>query len=307
MSADWKLEARHQALETRACMLHALRSFFLSRDYLEVETPNRIPAPLPESHIDALPAGEWWLHPSPELCMKRMLAAGCERIFQISKCYRGRERGPLHLPEFTLLEWYHAGYDYFRLMEECEDLFLFVTGALGAVSPLHYRHREIDLSKSWERLAVKEAFDRYGSISMERALAENRFEEILALEIEPHLGSPKPAFLHDYPLVFGSLARARKDNPAVAERFEIYVGGLELANGFSELNDAGEQRARFEKENEIRSKRGRAPCPMPEKFLEAISSMPESAGIALGVDRMVMLFNNASSIDEVVSFTPEEL
>jgi lysyl-tRNA synthetase class 2 len=288
-------------------VLHALRSFFLSRDYLEVETPNRIPAPLPESHIDALPAGEWWLHPSPELCMKRMLAAGCERIFQISKCYRGRERGPLHLPEFTLLEWYHAGYDYVRLMEECEDLFLYVTGALGTGSPLHYRHREIDLSKSWERLAVKEAFDRYGSISMEKALAEDRFEEILALEIEPHLGSPKPAFLHDYPLAFGSLARARKDNPAVAERFEIYVGGLELANGFSELNDAGEQRARFEKENEIRSKRGRAPCPMPEKFLEAISRMPESAGIALGVDRMVMLFADAVSIDEVVSFTPEEL
>jgi lysyl-tRNA synthetase class 2 len=307
MSTDWKLEARHQALETRACVLHALRSFFLSRDYLEVETPNRIPAPLPESHIDALPAGEWWLHPSPELCMKRMLAAGCERIFQISKCYRGRERGPLHLPEFTLLEWYHAGYDYVRLMEECEDLFLYVTGALGTGSPLHYRHREIDLSKSWERLAVKEAFDRYGSISMEKALAEDRFEEILALEIEPHLGSPKPAFLHDYPLAFGSLARARKDNPAVAERFEIYVGGLELANGFSELNDAGEQRARFEKENEIRSKRGRAPCPMPEKFLEAISCMPESAGIALGVDRMVMLFADADSIDEVVSFTPEEL
>jgi lysyl-tRNA synthetase class 2 len=307
MSADWKLEARHQALETRACVLHALRSFFLSRDYLEVETPNRIPAPLPESHIDALPAGEWWLHPSPELCMKRMLAAGYERIFQISKCYRGRERGPLHLPEFTLLEWYHAGYDYVRLMEECEDLFLYVTGALGTGSPLHYRHREIDLSKSWERLAVKEAFDRYGSISMEKALAEDRFEEILALEIEPHLGSPKPAFLHDYPLAFGSLARARKDNPAVAERFEIYVGGLELANGFSELNDAGEQRARFEKENEIRSKRGRAPCPMPEKFLEAISRMPESAGIALGVDRMVMLFADAASIDEVVSFTPEEL
>jgi lysyl-tRNA synthetase class 2 len=143
--------------------------------------------------------------------------------------------------------------------------------------------------------------------ALEKALAENRFEEILALEIEPHLGSPKPAFLHDYPLAFGSLARARKDNPAVAERFEIYVGGLELANGFSELTDAGEQRARFEKENEIRSKRGRVPCPMPEKFLEAISRMPEAAGIALGVDRMVMLFADAASIDEVVSFTPEEL
>lgn len=307
MSTDWKFEARHQALETRACVLHALRAFFLSRDYLEVETPNRIPAPLPESHIDALPAGEWSLHPSPELCMKRMLADGYERIFQISKCYRGGERGPLHLPEFTLLEWYHAGYDYFQAMDQCEDLFLYVSGALGTGSTIHYRNCEIDLEKPWERLTVSESFERYGSICLEKALAENRFEEILALEIEPRLGSPKPTFLYDYPFAFGSLARPRMDNPAVAERFEIYVGGLELANGFSELTDAGEQRARFEKENETRTKRGRSPCPMPEKFLEAISRMPESAGIALGVDRMVMLFTNAASIDAVVSFIPEEL
>jgi elongation factor P--(R)-beta-lysine ligase len=307
MSADWKLEARHRALETRADVLHATRAFFLSRDYLEVETPNRIPSPLPESHIDALPAGKWWLHPSPELCMKRMLAAGYERIFQISKCYRGHERGSLHLPEFTLLEWYHAGYDYVRLMEECEDLFLYVSGALGTGSLIHYRDREIELSKTWERLAVQEAFERYGSISLEVALAEDRFEEALALDIEPHLGRPKPTFLYDYPLAFGSLARTKKIKPAVAERFEIYIGGLEVANGFSELTDAGEQRARFERENKTRIKRGQSPYPMPEKFLEALSHIPESAGIAMGVDRMVMLFANATSIDDVVSFTPEEL
>ena len=307
MTADCKLETRHRALETRADVLHATRAFFLSRDYLEVETPNRIPSPLPESHIDALPSGEWWLHPSPELCMKRMLAAGYERIFQIAKCYRGHERGPLHLPEFTLLEWYHAGYDYFRLMEECEDLFLYVSGALGTGSRIHYRDRQIEISKTWERLAVKEAFERYGSICLEKALAENRFEEILALEIEPRLGSPKPTFLYNYPLAFASLARKTKVDPDFAERFEIYIGGLELANGFSELTDAREQRFRFEKENETRSKRSRLACPMPEIFLDAISRMPESAGIALGVDRMVMLFANAASIDDVVSFTPEEL
>jgi elongation factor P--(R)-beta-lysine ligase len=307
MTADWKLETRRRALEMRADVLHATRAFFLSRDYLEVETPNRIPSPLPESHIDALPAGQWWLHPSPELCMKRMLAAGYERIFQISKCYRGHERGPLHLPEFTLLEWYHVGYDYSRLMEECEDLFLYVSGALGIGNRLHYRDRVIDLSKPWERISVKEAFDRYGSIPLERALKQDRFEEVLALEIESRLGSLKPTLLHDYPLAFGSLARTRKNDPAVAERCEIYIGGLELANGFSELTDAEEQRRRFEKENEVRSKRGRVPWPMPEKFLEALSRMPESAGIALGVDRMVMLFSDASSIDDVVAFTPEGL
>jgi lysyl-tRNA synthetase class 2 len=307
MSAQWKLEAKREALEMRGRVLHAARAFFLSRDYLEVETPNRIPAPLPESHIDALPAQPWWLHPSPELCMKRMLAAGYGRIFQISKCYRGAERGPLHLPEFTLLEWYRAGCDYVQLMEDCEDLFLYLSGAMGIGNRLMYRSRPIELSKPWERLSVKEAFDRYGSASLERALERDRFEEILSLEIEPRLGNRRPTLLYDYPLAFASLARISKDNPAFAERFEIYIGGLELANGFSELTDAGEQRRRFEKENEVRLERGRMPWPMPEKFLEAISRMPESAGIALGVDRMVMLFADAASIDDVVSFTPEEL
>jgi len=307
MSAHWKLEAKREALEMRACVLHAARAFFLSRGYLEVETPNRIPAPLPESHIDALPAHPWWLHPSPELCMKRMLASGYGRIFQISKCYRGAERGPLHLPEFTLLEWYRAGCDYVQLMEDCEDLFLYLSGAMGIGDRLTYHNRPIDLSKPWERLSVKEAFDRYGSASLERALEQDRFEEILALEIEPRLGNRKPTLLYDYPLAFASLARVSKADPAFAERFEIYIGGLELANGFSELTDAGEQRRRFETENEVRLKRGRMPWPMPEKFLEAISRMPESAGIALGVDRMVMLFADAASIDDVVSFTPEEL
>ncbi len=307
MNTDWKLEARRRALEMRADILHATRAFFLSRDYLEVETPNRIPAPLPESHIDALPSGSWWLHPSPELCMKRMIGAGFERIFQISKCWRGRERGPLHLPEFTLLEWYRTGCDYRGLMAECEDLFLYVSGAIGTGEMIHYRGREINLASPWEKLTVARAFERYASIPLERALREDRFEEVLALEVEPRLGSPNPTLLHDYPLAFGSLARRSKADPAIAERFEIYMGGLEIANGFSELTDAGEQRQRFEKENEIRVKRGQPPWPLPEKFLDAISRMPESAGIALGVDRMVMLFTDAAAIDDVVAFTPEEL
>jgi lysyl-tRNA synthetase class 2 len=307
MSADRKLEARRRALETRADILHATRAFFLSRDYLEVETPCRIPAPLPESHIDAVPSGTWWLQPSPELCMKRMLAAGFRRIFQISRCWRGRERGARHLPEFTLLEWYRAGCDYRGLMTECEDLFLYVSGAVGTGGKLHYRGRDVNLAAPWERLTVGQAFERYASIPLERALKEDRFEEILALEIEPRLGNPTPTLLHDYPLAFGSLARRSKARPDLAERFEIYIGGLELANGFSELTDAEEQRRRFERENEIRAKRGQPSWPMPGKFLEAIPRMPESAGIALGVDRMVMLFADASSIDEVVAFTPEEL
>jgi lysyl-tRNA synthetase class 2 len=307
MSDDRKLAAKRRILVTRARILHAVRAFFLSRDYLEVETPNRIPAPLPESHIDAVATGDWWLHPSPELCMKRMLASGFENIFQISKCYRDRERGALHLPEFTMLEWYRAGCDYRHLMAECEDLFLSVTRTLGMGPAFPYRNRIIDLSKPWSRQTVKEAFMRYGSISLQEALTADRFEEVMAVDIEPRLGVPKPVLLHDYPLVFGSLAKSSADDPASAERFEIYIGGLELANGFSELTDAEEQRRRFEKENELRKRRGRPPCPMPETFLEAVSRMPASAGIALGLDRMVMLYTDAESIDEVVSFTPEDL
>lgn len=307
MSADCKLEDRRRALETRADILHATRAFFLSRGYLEVETPNRIPAPLPESHIDAMPSGSWWLHPSPELCMKRMLAAGYERIFQIAKCWRERERGPLHLPEFTLLEWYRAGIEYRQLMEECEDLLLYVSVARGKGSRLSFRGFPIDLSKPWDRITVREAFEQYGSVTLEQALAEDRFEEVLALEIEPRLGVSRPVFLCDYPPAFGSLARTKPEDPHTAERFEIYIGGLELANGFSELRDAAEQRRRFEKENETRTRRGRPPYPMPETFLDALSRMPDAAGIALGVDRLVMLFAGASSIDEVVAFTPEEL
>jgi len=307
MSADREFGARRRALELRADVLHATRAFFLSRDYLEVETPNRIPSPLPESHIDAVASGPWWLHPSPEICMKRMLAAGFERIYQIARCWRSRERGPLHLPEFTLLEWYRAGIDYRQLMEECEDLFLYVAGALGMGPAISYRGRPIDLAKPWERLPVAEAFARYGSVPLEKALAEDRFEEVLALEIEPRLGSPKPTLLFDYPLAFGSLARRKAGNPAAAERFEIYIGGLELANGFSELTDAEEQRRRFEKENETRIRRGRQPYPMPEAFLRDLTRMPEAAGIAVGVDRVVMLFADAAAIDEVVAFTPEEL
>lgn len=307
MNADCKIEARRRALETRADLLHATRAFFLSRGYLEIETPNRIPAPLPESHIDALPSGPWWLHPSPELCMKRMLGAGYDRIFQIVKCWRDRERGPLHLPEFTLLEWYRAGIDYRQLMEECEDLFLYVSVALGTGARIAYRGSPIDLSKPWERVTVRDAFERYGSVALEQALAQDRFEEVMALEIEPRLGISKPSFLFDYPLAFGSLARKKPGEPQTAERFEIYIGGLELANGFSELTDAGEQRRRFEKENETRARRGRPPYPMPETFLAALSRMPDAAGIALGVDRLVMLLAGASSIDEVVAFTPEEI
>lgn len=294
-------------LHLRARIIQAVRRFFIDRDYLEVETPIRIPAPAPEAHIDAVAAGEWFLQTSPELSMKRLLAAGFCRLFQICKCFRQRERGRKHLPELTMLEWYRAEGNYFSLMEECEELLTFIASQLGSRPSLKYRDHRIELSKPWLRLPVADAFEKYGSVSMDEALASGTFDEVMALEIEPQLGAPVPVFLYDYPAPHGALARLKPGNPLLAERFELYIAGLELCNGFSELNDALEQRQRFEKEQQLRRSLNKTTYPMPHKFLEALSDMPAAAGNALGIDRLVMLFADTDQIDDVVAFTPEEL
>jgi lysyl-tRNA synthetase class 2 len=294
-------------LDRRAAMVHLIREFFSRIGFLEVETPLRIPAPLPEAHIEAIPSDGWVLQPSPELCMKRLLAAGCEKIFQICKCFRKAERGRRHLPEMTLLEWYAVGQTYADLMAGCEDLIRFIARGLGMADTLSYQGLAVDLSPPWPRLTVADAFDRYASISAEDAMAQSRFDEIMGLNIEPNLGAGRPTFLIDYPAAKASLARLKPGCPAVAERFELYIGGLELCNGFSELNDAGEQRRRFGAEQEVLRRAGRTVHPLPEKFLDALAHLPPCAGNALGVDRLVMLFCDAACIDEVVTFTPEEL
>ena len=301
------LARRKKTLQQRARILQGIRQFFNERGYLEVETPHRIPTPAPESHIDAVPSLTWFLHTSPELCMKRMMAAGYEKVFQICRCWREGERGSLHLPEFTLLEWYTAGGDYRSLMEECEELIRFMARAIDMGRTIHFREYEIELSSPWERISVNEAFQRYPRTTVTEALKKNRFDEIMVQEIEPRLGLRKPTFLYDYPAERGALARLGSEDPTVAERFELYMGGLELANGFSELVDSEEQRKRFVMENENRQTRGKAIYPMPDRFLAELDDMPPSAGIALGVDRLAMFFLDARTIDEVVTFTPEEL
>jgi len=307
METDWRLTKKRGALQIRALMIRAIRRFFTGRDYLEVETPSRIPGPAPESHIDAIPSDGWYLHTSPELCMKRLLAAGYPRIFQITRCFRGAERGSRHIPEFTLLEWYESGSDYCRMMEVCEELIVSVAHDLGHEGNITYRGRQIAMHRPWERISVKEAFRRYSSVSMEEALELDHFDDIMVSEIEPHIGTEGPVFLYDYPVALGALARVKQTDPRVAERFELYMGGLELANAFSELTDAAEQRRRFEEEQKRRRASGGVAYPMPEKFLAALPAMPESSGIALGVDRLAMIFTDSESIDDVVAFTPEDL
>ncbi len=300
-------EALKPRLVLRARIFQSIREFFTSRGYLETETPQLISAPAPETHIESISIQDRYLHTSPELCMKRLLALGFPKIFQIARCFRGGERGELHLPEFSLLEWYRTGIDYRSLMEECEALFLFLSHQLHMGTRLPHRGLNIDLEAPWERLSVQTAFQRYGSLSLDQALHDHLFDQVMVEEIEPHLGVNTPTFLYDYPASLAALARLKPGNPSIAERFEIYVGGIELANGFSELNDAHEQRFRFENELKERALLGKPVSPMPERFLSALESMPEAAGIALGLDRLVMVFSGARTIDEVVAFTPEEV
>jgi lysyl-tRNA synthetase class 2 len=298
-----RLSRKRQTLEARARIIQEIRDFFIKRGYLETETPHRVPANAPELHIDAVASGDWALHTSPELAMKRLLAAGYERLFQICRVWRDGERGQYHLPEFTLLEWYRSGVDYHALMTECMELVL----SLAPQGRLSRQGRTIELAVPWPQLTVSQAFSRFASMPLDQALGADRFEEILTAEVEPNLGQDQPVFLIEYPVSLAALARTKSGEPRIAERFELYVDGLELANAFSELTDSHEQRRRFEADENARRTAGKTPYPLPEKFLCEMSSMPEAAGIALGLDRLIMLLVDAEKIDDVVAFTPGEL
>ncbi len=304
---QYQLARKADHLRLRAGLISGIRRFFNEHDFLEVETPVRLPSPAPEEHIEAIPSGNWFLQTSPELCMKRLLAAGYPRIYQFCKCFRADERGNRHLPEFTMLEWYVAGFDYEQLMDQCEALLSASLKDTGRTENIVWQNKTINLSAPWERISVAEAFERYAPFGACDAMNQDRFDEMLVEYVEPNLGEKCPTFLYDYPAPLAALARTKKDNPAVAERFELYVGGLELANGFSELTNADEQRKRFEEAQRARAEKKWASYAMPEKFLNSLSMMPDAAGIALGIDRLVMLLAGTSRIDDVVAFPPESL
>lgn len=291
----------------RARIVQAIRAFFIGEGILEVETPVLIPAPAPEAHIQAPRCSAGYLQTSPELAMKRLLAAGCPALFQVARCFREGERGRRHLPEFTMLEWYRPNADYTILMEDCRRLLTHLATTQGIPEKLTRGDISVDPSGEWETLTVGEAYLRHAGVDAESALESGDFDLIMVEKIEPQLGIPAPTILKDYPAGLGALARLKPDNPRVAERFELYVAGVELANGFSELTDPVEQRARFEIELERRRNAREQIYPEATKFLEELRDMPPSAGIAIGVDRLVMLFAGEDSVDGVVAFTPEEL
>ncbi len=297
----------YEILQIRSFIIQAIRDFFVQDNYLEVETPIRIPNIIPEAHIDPVISEDSYLQASPELCMKRLLSNNFDKIFQICKCFRKAERGLHHLPELTMLEWYTKNSTYFDLMEQCTNLIKFIAAKLGCEGRIKYKNHIIDLDRKWQKITVEQAFNQFADKSLDSALKDNTFDEVVSFQIEPMLGNHTPAFLYDYPASLASLSKLKPDNPEYAQRFEFYMAGIELANGFSELTDPDEQRLRFEKENAIRISRNRQPLPLPEKFLADLEKMPECAGIAVGIDRLVMIFTNSSSIDTVVTFTPESL
>lgn len=299
---------RHHNLILRASVIQAVRQYFIDNGFLEVDTPHRIPANAPEEHIEPYASAAWYLHTSPEMCMKRLLCRGTGKIFQICRCWRRDERGARHLSEFTMLEWYRPDACYLELMRDCEGLLAHLVARFGRDGGVRFQGRLIALDSGSQRITVADAFRDFGMTDMHLAVRDGSFDEVVVERIEPALAhSDRPVVLMDYPADMAALARLKTSDPSVAERFELYVGGLELANGFSELNDATEQRRRFRQANERRIQAGVPPLPLPEPFLEELPAMPLSAGIALGIDRLVMILADAGRIDDVVAFTPEEL
>lgn len=289
-------------LQRRALIYRFTRAFFREQGFLEVETPIRLPEIAPERHITPFKSGDWFLVTSPELHMKRLLAAGYDRVFQISRCFRQGERGRQHNPEFTMLEWYRAGADYRQMIQDTEQLVMTLVSKLELNSVIHYRRRRIDLTLPWPRMTVCQAFRQaagWDPILQPDAL---RFDIDLTSKVVPSFDSSRPTVLFDYPAAMASLSRLKPDEPEVAERAEVFIGGLELANAYSELRDSREQRERFQEEiAQIRQERGEK-LALPQQFLQAVAHLPECGGIALGLDRLVMLFCNVDAIDEVIPF-----
>jgi lysyl-tRNA synthetase class 2 len=332
----WALHAsRRPFLLGRMRIAAALRQFFAARNFVEVETTTLVPSPGNETHLHAFatdlvaPAGgrtRFYLRTSPEFACKKLLAAGERRIVEFARSFRNRERGTLHHPEFTLVEWYRAQEPYEVLMEDCRAILALAAEAMGT-QRFSFRDRAIDPFAAPERLTVAEGFARHAGIDLMtmlppqpppvfaavahaagiRTAADDTwgdiFSRVLVEKIEPHLGQGRATILYEYPAVQSPLARPKASDPRLAERFELYACGVELANGFGELIDVAEQRKRLEHQMAEKERIYGERYPIDEDFLSALAVMPEACGIALGFDRLVMLATGAARIDQVV-WTP---
>jgi len=327
---------RRPFLMARGRIVAAIRDWFGTQDFIEVDCGALQVSPGNETHLHAFttsivnPDGSHeprYLHTSPEFACKKLLAAGEKRIFSMVHCFRNRERTPLHAPEFTMLEWYRAGEPYERIIADTIEMLRITTRATGNL--LNWRGKVADPLVEPEQLSVAEAFSRYAGIDLLATLApggadrmalaaearaqgvafadddswSDIFSRILVERVEPHLGQGRPTILFEYPAVEAALARVSPRDPRIAERFELYASGVELANGFGELTDPIEQRRRFEADMALKQKLYGERYPIDESFLAALQHMPEASGVALGLDRLVMLATGATHIDQVI-WTP---
>jgi elongation factor P--(R)-beta-lysine ligase len=293
-------------LEKRALINEYTRDFFREQGFLEVETPVRMPEIAPEQYIIPVQSEGWFLSTSPELHMKRLLAAGYERLFQFSRCFRKGELGQFHNPEFTMLEWYRTGANYLQMLDDTEKLTVRVAEQLGLPEKLKYQGNDIDLRMPWRRVTVKEAFSEASGWDPVSGYDPKRFDIDLVDKVVPSFGG-RATFLLEYPAAAASLSRLKKGSPGVAERGELFIAGLEIANAFSELRNPAEQEKRFKEEIIHIQKEQRRKAGMPLKFIEALHNLPECGGIALGVDRLVMLLCDAASIGKVMAFTDDSI
>lgn len=271
----------------------AVRTFFHENGFLEVDTPVRIKYPALEDYIDAEAAGKAWLLTSPELHMKRLVAAGYEKIFQIGPCFRRDEFGKHHRPEFTMLEWYESGADYRDILATMKELLLYLSNKLGI--------RQCYFAGIWEELSVHQAFEQGAGISLEESIQQGSFEETLCFKLEPGFGVKSPTVLIDYPASMAALSRKKASDPLLAERWELYIDGLEIANAYSELTDAAEQAQRFAECAALRLSQNRQVYEVDSEFMAALEEgLPECGGIAVGMDRLAMVFSAADDIEKVV-------
>lgn len=289
-------------LQRRARIIELTRKFFTERGFLEVDTPVRVPAIAPEAYIDPFASEGWFLSTSPELHIKRMLASGYDKIFQICHCFRKGERGRWHNPEFTMLEWYRTDADYGDIINDTEQLISGLSKTLGQENIIEYAGCKIDVSPPWPRVKVNDAFLGAAGWNPMESFDPVRFDTDTVEKIIPSFNSNSPTVLMDYPREAAALAQLGPGG-TFAERAEVFIGGLELANIYSELNDFAEQKKRFEEAvNQIAAERGIS-MPLPQRFLESVPYLPRCGGAALGMDRLVMLLCDADSIDEVIPFT----
>ncbi len=313
-------------------LIRAIRRFFDERGFMEVETSILQVCPTMELHthgfktqlkgVDLKPIGDLYLHASPEFEMKKLLVAGLPKIYQICKTFRNAEETVLHSHEFTMIEWYRTDTDYDAMMDDCQEL---LQSCAQSLNITHYKHKDniCDPFRPWQRISVADAFKTYANIDLGECLDDTElfqiaiqeqgirtaqddcwddlFFRVMAEKIEPYLGMDVPCILYDYPASMASLSRKKPSDPRYAERFELFVCGVELANAFSELTDAKEQRARFEHEMDAKQKMYGHRYPIDEDFLAALEhGMARASGIALGIDRLAMLSCGADDIKDVL-------